>query len=151
LTPDALIVAGVVGELRPDMLTARGLAQGEAVYAGELDLGALTLLGAHARPAMEALPRHPSIVRDLSIIVDERLPAEHVRGTIRAIAPPTLVAVQEFDRYQGQGVPEGRVSLAMRLTFRAAERTLTDSEVQQAIDAVVAALARDHQAILRGK
>jgi phenylalanyl-tRNA synthetase beta chain len=151
LTPDALIVAGVIGELRSDVLTERGLPSGEAVVAGELDLSALALLGAHAHTAIEPLPRHPSIVRDLSIIIDERLPAEQVRGTIRAIAPPTLVAVREFDRYQGQGVPEGRVSLAIRLTFRAAERTLTDSEVQQAVDAVVAALAREHQAILRGK
>jgi phenylalanyl-tRNA synthetase beta chain len=146
-----MIVAGVIGELRPDLLAARGLPQGEAVFAGELDLGALTRLGAHARSAIDPLPRHPSIVRDLSVIVDERLPAEQVRGTIRAIAPPTLVAVHEFDRYQGRGVPDGRVSLSLRLTFRGADRTLTDHEVQQAVDAVVIALAREHQATLRGK
>ena len=82
---------------------------------------------------------------------DDLLPAEQVRGTIRAIAPTTLVAVQEFDRYQGSGVPDGRVSLSLRLTFRGADRTLTDHEVQQAIDAVITALAREHQATLRGK
>jgi len=151
LTPDALVVAGVIGELRPDLLAERGLAKGETVYGGELDLGALARLGAHARTAIDPLPRHPSIVRDLSVIIDERLPAEQVRGTIRARAPITLVAVREFDRYQGQGVPDGRVSLSVRLTFRAADRTLTDSEVQQAIDAIVAALAREHQATLRGR
>jgi phenylalanyl-tRNA synthetase beta chain len=58
--------------------------------------------------------------------------------------------VREFDRYQGRGVPDGRVSLSVRLTFRAADRTLTDAEVQQAVDAIVEALARDHGAALRG-
>ena len=53
------------------------------------------------------LPRFPSVVRDLSILVDERLPAADVRGTIRSSAPTTLVAVREFDRYQGKGVPDG--------------------------------------------
>ena len=66
-------------------------------------------------------------------------------------APATLVAVREFDRYQGKGVPDGQVSLSMRLTFRDADRTLTDGEVQQAVDAIVAALAREHGAVLRGR
>ena len=43
--------------------------------------------------------------------------------------------VVEFDRYQGKGVPDGRVSLSLRLTFRVPERTLTDDEVEEAMDA----------------
>ena len=80
--------------------------------------------------AIEPLPRFPTVVRDLSIVVDERLPAEKVRGTIRSNAPATLVHVREFDRYQGKGVPAGQVSLSVRLTFQHADRTLTDAEVQ---------------------
>jgi len=57
--------------------------------------------------------------------------------------------VREFDRYQGKGVPEGKVSLALRLTFRAADRTLTDGEVQAAMDAVLAALVSEHGAVQR--
>jgi phenylalanyl-tRNA synthetase beta chain len=47
-------------------------------------------------------------------------------------------------------MPAGHVSLSLRLTFRGADRTLTDSEVQQAVDAIVAALVREHSAVLRG-
>ena len=54
------------------------------------------------------LPRFPSIARDISIVVDDILPAATVRGTIRSAAPETLVSVHEFDRYQGKGVPDGR-------------------------------------------
>ena len=92
------------------------------------------------------LPRHPAIVRDLSIVVDEALPGMTVRGTIQAAAPPTLVDVRVFDRYRGPGVPEGTVSLSLHLTFRAPDRTLTDAEVESAMSAIVTALERAHGA-----
>ena len=95
------------------------------------------------------MPRYPSIVRDLALVVDDALPAAAVRGTIRAAAPDTLVSVHEFDRYEGKGVPSGCISLALRLTFRASDRTLTDVEVQGAVDRVVAALAQQHETKLR--
>jgi phenylalanyl-tRNA synthetase beta chain len=83
-------------------------------------------------------------------VIDERLPAADVRGTIRANAPSTLTSIREFDRYRGQGVAAGQVSLSFRLTFRDAERTLTDSEVQQAVSRIVRALEERHGAKLRG-
>jgi phenylalanyl-tRNA synthetase beta chain len=141
---------GFVGQLRPGLVAARGLGDADAVFAGEIDLAALAAVSPPRDRRVEPLPRFPSIVRDLSLLVPERLPAAAVRGTIRASAPPTLVGVREFDRYQGRGVPAGQVSLSMRLTFRAADRTLTDAEVQDAVAAIVAALGRDHNAVLRG-
>ena len=74
------------------------------------------------------------------------LPAAAVRGTIRSVAPDTLVSIAEFDRYQGKGVPEGRISLSMRLTFRASDRTLTDDEAQAATERIVEALRAAHDA-----
>jgi phenylalanyl-tRNA synthetase beta chain len=74
------------------------------------------------------------------------LPAATVRGTIRSSAPPTLVSIVEFDRYTGKGVPAEQVSLSLRLTFRAPDRTLTDDEVQMAMSAIVGALRASHGA-----
>jgi phenylalanyl-tRNA synthetase beta chain len=74
------------------------------------------------------------------------LPAAAVRGTIRSVAPATLVSIGEFDRYQGKGIPQGRISLSMRLTFRAPDRTLTDEEAQTATDRIVDALRATHDA-----
>jgi phenylalanyl-tRNA synthetase beta chain len=139
-----------IGQLRPGLVAARGLGPAEAVFGGEIDLRAFPTRGSSAMKPLAPPPRYPSVVRDLSIVIDERLPAATVRGTIRANAPATLVSVREFDRYQGKGVRDGRVSLSVRLTFRGADRTLTDSEVQRAVDAIVAALAQAHGAILRG-
>jgi phenylalanyl-tRNA synthetase beta chain len=142
---------GSVGQLRADLIAARGLGQSGAVVGGEIDLVALAPGVIAAASRIEALPRHPSIVRDLSMFIAERLPAADVRGTIRSAAPATLVAVHEFDRYQGKGVPDGCVSLSVRLTFRDRDRTLTDAEVQRAVETIVSALAAQHGAVLRGR
>jgi phenylalanyl-tRNA synthetase beta chain len=137
---------GVFGQLLPALAEARGLPAGEELYVAELDLARLAAAGRGDNLRAVSLPRFPSIVRDLSILVDEALPAATVRGTIRAAAPPTLVSAVEFDRYQGKGIPDGRVSLSLRLTFRSPERTLTDEEAQAAMEQIVAALERTHGA-----
>ena len=103
------IVVGAIGQLQRQLVADRGLSSTDAVFGGELDLGALDrAAGQPATSRITPLPRFPSIVRDLSILIDERLPAAQVRGTIRANAPKTLVSVREFDRYQGAGVPPVR-------------------------------------------
>jgi phenylalanyl-tRNA synthetase beta chain len=140
---------GAVGMLAPAIVSAAGLAASEDVYVAELDLDALSGARTAQHLTVAPLARYPSIARDISIVIDDTLPAATVRGTIGAVAPETLVSVREFDRYQGKGVPDGRVSLSLRLTFRSHERTLTDVEVQRAVDTIVAALVKDHKAVQR--
>ena len=148
--PTAGLLLGHVGQLAPAIAAGRGLPTGDTVYVAELDLDAMGRAGTDRRRMTAApLPRFPSMVRDLAVIVDAALPAATVRDTIRSVAPETLVQVREFDRYAGRGIPDGRVSVAFRLTFRAADRTLTDADVQQAMDTIVAALASTHRAIRR--
>ena len=98
---------------------------------------------------IEPLPRYPSVTRDISILVDDTLASADVRATIVNAAPVTLVRVREFDRYQGEGVPAGKISLSLRLTFRSPDRTLTDGEVQTAMDTVLATLRERHSAVQR--
>jgi phenylalanyl-tRNA synthetase beta chain len=89
------------------------------------------------------------VTRDIALLVSDTLAAATIRGSVRAAAPPTLVGVREFDRYQGKGVPEGQISLALRLTFRALDRTLTDAEIQSAMGAILASLQQQHGAVQR--
>jgi phenylalanyl-tRNA synthetase beta chain len=137
---------GIVGQLAPGIAEARGLPGAEEIFVAEIDAEALGRLAAGDELRAETLPRFPSIVRDVSILVDEALPAAAVRGTIRAAAPLTLASIVEFDRYRGKGVPDGRISLSLRLTFRDPERTLTDDEVQRATEHIVEALRSEHGA-----
>jgi phenylalanyl-tRNA synthetase beta chain len=138
---------GRAGQLAPTLADAHGLPPGEPVYVAELWLDAV------ARPPRDVrvrpLPRYPSVVRDISVLLADTIVAADVRGTIREVAPPTLGGIAEFDRYQGPGVPEGQVSLSLHLTFRANDRTLTDVEVDTAMQSIVEALAARHGAVRR--
>ena len=143
---------GVVGRLTPAIADERGAPRHDDVFVAELDLDALWPLQRTGIASARPLPRHPFVVRDLSVVVADTLPAEIIRGTIqsaggRAAAP--LSAIGIFDRYQGKGVPDGKVSLSVRLTFQAADRTLTDADVQQSVDLILAALVGEHGAVLR--
>jgi phenylalanyl-tRNA synthetase beta chain len=140
---------GWIGQLAPERAEARDLPPADAIYVAEIDLDALTRLSPSETLRSTPLPRFPSVVRDLSILVDDALSADTVRGTIRAAAPATLILVREFDRYQGKGIPDGKVSLSLRLTFQSVDRTLTDDEAQTAMNGIVEALTKQLGAIQR--
>lgn len=139
---------GILGQLTRDVTDAHGL-PADPVYVADIDLDALEQAGAGHQVRIEPLPRYPSVTRDISVLVDDTLAAADVRRTIRTAAPPMLIRVVEFDRYQGKGIPETKVSLSLRLTFRSSDRTLTDAEVQAAMDRVLAALNDRHGAVQR--
>ena len=140
---------GWLGQLAPPLAAARGLSPADEIYVAEIDLGVVEALAPVGDLQATPLPRFPAVVRDLALHAGEQVPAASIRATIRAAAPPTLVAIEEFDRYQGPTIPAGRVSLAFHLTFRSADRTLVDAEVQQAMDDIVVALTREHGAVQR--
>lgn len=140
---------GAFGQLVPELAASRGCSAAEELYVAEFDLDAALGMVPAEDVHAAALPRFPMVVRDVALLVAETVPAGALRATIRKVAPATLVDVREFDRYQGKGIPEGHVSVAFHLTFRAADRTLTDSEVQAAVDHIVARLAREHRAVQR--
>jgi phenylalanyl-tRNA synthetase beta chain len=137
---------GVLGQLLPAIAEARDLPAGEEIYVAEINLDAVTAASPLDTRLATTLPRYPSVLRDISILVNDALSAETVRGTIRSAAPDTLIQVREFDRYQGKGIPDGQVSLSYRLTFQSPGRTLTDDEVSAAMTAIVTALKQIHGA-----
>lgn len=146
---------GLLGLIAPAVAEERGAPRNDRIFVAELNLDAAAVI---ARPPGEnieivrALPRYPTVVRDLSIVVADSLPAEIIRGTIHAAAatgPAPLASVAFFDRYTGKGVADGSVSLSVRLTFQAADRTLTDAEVQHSFDRILAALVQEHRAVQR--
>jgi phenylalanyl-tRNA synthetase beta chain len=144
------VEVGFAGQLAPTLAEARDLPGHEPVFIGEIDLDlAAPDFASDRLVLMTPLPRHPSVVRDVSLLVRADLPAADVRGTMQAAAPETLVRVTEFDRFVGPSLPEGMVSLSFRLTFRHADRTLTDAEVQAAMETILAAVHTAHGATLR--
>jgi phenylalanyl-tRNA synthetase beta chain len=143
---------GLIGLLSPSVAEARDLPRDGDVFVAELNLDLMDGSLSKVAEAVAPLPRHPLVIRDLSIIVSDVLPAEIIRGTIQtaaAQAPAPLVDMTFFDRYQGKGIPDGSISLSLRLKFQASDRTLTDSEIQRSVETIVAALVRTHGAIQR--
>jgi phenylalanyl-tRNA synthetase beta chain len=146
---------GMLGQVAPDVVERRGAPRADRIVVAELDLDAVAAVSRPRDVLVRPLPRHPSVVRDLSVVVSDILPAEIIRGTIHAAARDAgadaapLALVSFFDRYQGKGVPAGSVSLSVRLTFQASDRTLTDIEVQRTFDTILAALVREHAAVQR--
>jgi phenylalanyl-tRNA synthetase beta chain len=140
-------VVGVIGQLDPTIAEARDLPAGDAIFVMEVNLDLVTAHAPQGTRFAKPLPRHPSVVRDVSILIDDTLSAESVRGTIRAasvaLAGVPLVDVREFDRYQGKGIPAGKMSLSLRLTFQAPDRTLTDADVNTAMESIIGTLVRE--------
>jgi phenylalanyl-tRNA synthetase beta chain len=143
---------GVVGLLAPSVAERRGAPRHDAIYVAELSLDRMAALRRAGDESARPLPRYPSVVRDLSIVVADTLPAEIISGTIHAASgagPAPLRGALFFDRYVGKGVPADKVSVSVRLTFQAPDRTLTDGDLKQSFDRILAALVREHGAVQR--
>src|SRR5690606_18800865 len=106
----------------------------------ELDVAALFAASPWGRETYEDLTSFPAVLQDLAVVVAEDVPAERVRATVAAAGGELLRSVRIFDLYRGEQVGEGRKSLALRLEFRAADRTLTDEEVAGHRDAIKSAI-----------
>jgi phenylalanyl-tRNA synthetase beta chain len=145
---DGVLVA-TFGQLSPRIVEGHGIPPADPIYVAEFDLDAVTHRASAQPVTVTPLPKYPSITRDLSILVDESIAADRVRNTARKAASEALVRIREFDRYQGKGVPEGKVSLSLHFTFRSPDRTLTDAEAQGEIDTIVDALKREYGAVQR--
>jgi phenylalanyl-tRNA synthetase beta chain len=127
---------GFIGELHPLVAGAWDL---ERTAAFAIDLGRLASL---ASPLVEytAFGPFPALRQDLAVTVPQSLPAGEVLARVRAAAGALLEEARVFDVYAGEQVGEGRRSLALALSFRALERTLTDEDVEPLRAGIVAAL-----------
>jgi phenylalanyl-tRNA synthetase beta chain len=127
---------GFLGELHPLVAGAWDL-QGASAFA--IDIGKLAAL---ASPLVEftAFGPFPPLRQDLAVTLPDTVSAEAALARVRAAAGGTLEEVRVFDVYSGEQVGEGRRSLALALSFRALERTLTDEDVEPLRAKIVVAL-----------
>ncbi len=140
---------GLMGEAHPAVMERYEL-KGAPVYLAELDLNVLEKhLGGHA--SFKSLPKLPPAQRDLSFYVKREVAAQDVLDLINGAGVQTLEAVELFDVYEGKGVPEGEKSLAVGLTFRAPDRTLTDAEIDKAQGLIVENLRKGADAKIRDR
>ena len=136
---------GYAGELHPNVVAALDLPS--RTLAAELDLDALT---AAVSPVQAATLRtFPVAQSDVALVVDDAVSAAAVATALSSGAGGDLESLELFDVYRGDQVGAGKKSLAYRLSFRAADRTLTTDEVSGRRDAAVAAAAAATGALQR--
>lgn len=137
---------GFLGELHPDVLDAYDLPQ--RAYIFELDWEKAGRV--NKVPCLyEPLPRFPAVERDLAVVVVEEITAEQVQRAIVAAGGANLKGCRLFDVYRGEQIASGHKSLAYTLTFQGEDRTLTDEEVNAALEKIQQELARKLGASLR--
>ncbi|NTU84185.1 MAG: phenylalanine--tRNA ligase subunit beta [Chloroflexales bacterium] len=137
---------GVLGELHPAVRERLELPVPRAALA-ELDLDAL--IGAAQPPTFHPISRFPATVQDLSIVAPAEVPEARVAALIRRGAGDLLEALTLFDVYSGPQVGEGKRSLTYHLTFRAADRTLSDEALAKVRKKIVGGLEREIGATIR--
>ena len=137
---------GEFGQLLPTLAKKYDLR--DAVLLAELNLD---LLLARRNPAksFKPLPAFPAIRRDVAMLVPEATTHDAVLQVVKQTKPANLEAVELFDVFRGKNVPEGQKSLAYAFTYRAADKTLTDAEVNAAHTKIVEAFKSQLKATVR--
>ena len=118
--------AGWLGELHPLIARAWDL---PATTAFELDLAPLIAASRAGAERYEDVTTHPAVLQDLAVMISDDIPADRVRAAVEAGGGELLAAAEVFDLYHGEQLEPGQKSVALRLEFRAPDRTLTDAEV----------------------
>lgn len=140
---------GVFGELHPLVQEHYDLPAGYGhLLAAEFDLHSL-IAQVPTQYTVSAVPTFPPVLEDLAIIVDEPIPAERVAEVIWQAGGKLLYSLRLFDIYRSEQIGAGKKSLAYNLIYQAADRTLTDSEVQQVRQRIIRRLEQDLGARLR--
>ncbi|MBU6448575.1 MAG: phenylalanine--tRNA ligase subunit beta, partial [Rhodospirillales bacterium] len=95
------------------------------------------------------LPAFQPLRRDFAFLVDETVGAEAVLRAAKGVERNLVTAAVLFDRYQGKGVPEGKISLAIAVTLQPTEKSLTDAEIETVCAKIISEVGKKTGATLR--
>jgi phenylalanyl-tRNA synthetase beta chain len=135
---------GIVGEVHSRVEQAFELSG--AVCLMEIDLGKL-LTKITKIKEYQPIPRFPSVIRDIALVVDEQVSYRTVENIIRSF--PLVTQITLFDLYRGKQIPESKKSFAIRIVYQSPKHTLTDDEVDQTQEQMLARLNQELGATLR--
>ena len=135
---------GILGEIHP-RVAENFLVEGVAYWL-EIDLQTLKSLTTGS-PTFKSIPRFPSVLRDIALVLDQTIPAKKVEQIVQA--EPLVTQFTPFDVYTGAPIPPGKKSLAYRLVYQSPDRTLTDEEVDTVQERILNRLQKELEAALR--
>ncbi|NMB45004.1 MAG: phenylalanine--tRNA ligase subunit beta [Firmicutes bacterium] len=125
---------GIIGEVHPAVSGNWELPS--KAYIAELSLESIIPhVSAHKR--VDRLPRYPAVARDLALLVPDTIPAQRILEVMHAAGGDLVKQITLFDVYEGRQIPFGYRSLAYSILYQAADRTLTDGEVEAVEDGII--------------
>jgi len=136
----------VMGELHPVVLEDWGIKRRVVAFEAGLDVLEAASAGIGR---IQDIPRYPSVIRDLAVVLSEDVTAEEMERVIREAGGNYLTQVTLFDIYRSPQLGEGKKSMAFNLKFQAADRTLRDEEVSESTQNILKALTQRLGAELR--
>ena len=128
---------GYVGMLHPKI--GESLSLPKNIFVFDIDLSKLLFA---KTVVYQKVSKYPMVKRDLSLIMDKSTCSEEVRQLIFGSGGAILKEVNIIDRYQGDKIPDAKVSLAFSLMYQEIDRTLTDDEIEQSINNILQSLAK---------
>lgn len=139
-------ISGILGEIHPDVSENYGI--DTRCFVAELNLDML-MECAKIDKKHKALPKFPAVTRDIAVLVDDRVLVQEIEDTIKKQGGGILESAKLFDVYKGSQIPEGKKSIAYAITYRHADKTLTDTEVNKVHDKILRSLEHKLGAELR--
>ncbi len=140
------VVLGTVGQVHPSV--AESFEIDTEVFTAVLSVPSMYAIYNSERD-YTPLPQHPSIERDLALICEEETEAGAICKAIHKYAGKSLEEVYAFDVYKGKGIEEGKKSVAVRLVLRVPDKTMTDSEAENAVVKILTGLKNELGIVLR--
>ena len=121
------------------------------MYLAELELGPLysAIEAAKAARRYEPLPRFPAVERDFSLLLADGISFAQIADAIRSLGIAEISSIEARDLFRGKNVPAGKYSLLVRVTLQSREGTLTEEQIQQYAQKIVAVLKQRHGGELR--
>ncbi|MDD4437818.1 MAG: phenylalanine--tRNA ligase subunit beta [Tissierellia bacterium] len=139
-------VIGIFGEASPKVTDNYGL--DHRVYLAEIDIKKI-LQYKNTEWKYEPLPKYPSMVRDIAVIVKDEVLAGDMEEEIKKVNPYLIESVELFDVYKGEHITEGYKSTAFSVTYRNKERTMKEKEVEKIHEKLLQVLSKKFNAVLR--
>lgn len=135
---------GFIGTVHPELERKFGLNGRTIMFEIEWDA-----INTRVIPEAAAVSKFPANRRDIAIVADEAIASGDIVAECLASGGELLTSAKLFDVYRGQGVDDGKKSLAIALTLQSVERTLEEADITSAVDAIVAAIGEKFSATLR--
>jgi phenylalanyl-tRNA synthetase beta chain len=140
------VTIGTVGKVKTALLKDFGIKQ-DLFYA-ELDTS-LLFQSANPKLVIQEITKYPEVRRDVSLVLDKQVSFDEIRNLVMQTEKQLIKNIVAFDVYEGKNIPQGKKAYALAFTLIHEQRTLTDEEIDKAMEKLMVAFEKKLGAVIR--